>query len=475
MRPDYLADVRVGKLTIERLKNFVRASGTCTKEELARATTKFALISLAEAKSVDLAELLSSIPSSSPMISSVRGRTQISVVHEYPEPAGALSHKPKQQYEAEPTAHANVAASQAEATLAAARATARSEARAMATAATAAADAEAAQERLAGEEQASLAATSGRLSAVRAADKAGVIHAEETTRVRAAAAARNQLLRQQSRQLQESTRLRRQQEKEAAAAGQLEVRPIHLITAGAQTIFGWLTDASRKWGTGEESSEMASEGPVVADAGRQEWIEAEARAALAREQAIAASAAAAQALAAAEVAAAAAMAKAAEEAADAHAADECDLLQQRMAKMAVLQALAAGRGEEMRIAAKGLTSTHAAARAEAAERLRVEAEQTVGRAAEITLPATLTSSEAAGPQGCSSSLTAATGGSPIAPKVRDPPLAQPTDKLSHARTRHVSVLKRGRPHVHRVFTRPSSVIWLLRSLRGAHRQRRKRM
>ena len=47
MRPDYLADVRVGKLHIERLKNFVRASGTCTKEELSRATTKFALISLA--------------------------------------------------------------------------------------------------------------------------------------------------------------------------------------------------------------------------------------------------------------------------------------------------------------------------------------------------------------------------------------------------------------------------------------------
>ena len=52
MRPDYLADVRVGKLHIERLKNFVRASGTCTNEELSRATTKFALISLAEAKSV---------------------------------------------------------------------------------------------------------------------------------------------------------------------------------------------------------------------------------------------------------------------------------------------------------------------------------------------------------------------------------------------------------------------------------------
>ena len=70
MRPDYLADVRVGKLHIERLKNFVRASGTCTNEELSRATTKFALISLAEAKSVGLAELLSSIPSLSPMVSS---------------------------------------------------------------------------------------------------------------------------------------------------------------------------------------------------------------------------------------------------------------------------------------------------------------------------------------------------------------------------------------------------------------------
>ena len=62
MKPDYLADARVVKLPIERLREFVSTRGGCSENELSRATTKFALISLAEEKGVDLEEVLNAVP-----------------------------------------------------------------------------------------------------------------------------------------------------------------------------------------------------------------------------------------------------------------------------------------------------------------------------------------------------------------------------------------------------------------------------
>ena len=58
---DYLADSRVGKLTLTSLKDYLVASKKCPDEELARANTKFALISLAEASKVELEPLLANI------------------------------------------------------------------------------------------------------------------------------------------------------------------------------------------------------------------------------------------------------------------------------------------------------------------------------------------------------------------------------------------------------------------------------
>ena len=57
MRKDYLADVRTGKMPVERLREFLRSSGSFSDAELTRASTKFALVNLAEAKSVDLEPL----------------------------------------------------------------------------------------------------------------------------------------------------------------------------------------------------------------------------------------------------------------------------------------------------------------------------------------------------------------------------------------------------------------------------------
>ena len=45
---DYLSDERIGKLTSERLRQHLASSGKCTPDELTRATTKFALVSIAE-------------------------------------------------------------------------------------------------------------------------------------------------------------------------------------------------------------------------------------------------------------------------------------------------------------------------------------------------------------------------------------------------------------------------------------------
>ena len=72
-RVDYLADSRTGRLPIASLKQHLARSGKCTSAELVQATTKFALVSLAEAKDVDLEEVLADIPPS-PLPSSARRR-----------------------------------------------------------------------------------------------------------------------------------------------------------------------------------------------------------------------------------------------------------------------------------------------------------------------------------------------------------------------------------------------------------------
>ena len=61
MRPDYLADARTGRLPLDRLRGFLESSGKVTREELAAAETKFALISLAEDKHIDLEPLLAGL------------------------------------------------------------------------------------------------------------------------------------------------------------------------------------------------------------------------------------------------------------------------------------------------------------------------------------------------------------------------------------------------------------------------------
>ena len=59
---DFLADPRTGRLPVERLNQFLADSGQCSSQELQQATTKFALVSLAEAKGVDLEAALVHIP-----------------------------------------------------------------------------------------------------------------------------------------------------------------------------------------------------------------------------------------------------------------------------------------------------------------------------------------------------------------------------------------------------------------------------
>ena len=59
--PDYLIDARISKLPVTSLRDFLKSSGKCLDDELARATTKFALISLAENKQIELEPLLANI------------------------------------------------------------------------------------------------------------------------------------------------------------------------------------------------------------------------------------------------------------------------------------------------------------------------------------------------------------------------------------------------------------------------------
>ena len=59
--PDYLIDARISKLPVTSLRDFLKSSGKCLDDELSRATTKFALISLAENKQIELEPLLANI------------------------------------------------------------------------------------------------------------------------------------------------------------------------------------------------------------------------------------------------------------------------------------------------------------------------------------------------------------------------------------------------------------------------------
>ena len=58
---DFLADPRMGRLPIDKLKKHLVGSNLFPAADLEQATTKFALVSLAESKGMDLEVLLKDI------------------------------------------------------------------------------------------------------------------------------------------------------------------------------------------------------------------------------------------------------------------------------------------------------------------------------------------------------------------------------------------------------------------------------
>ena len=60
LKPDYLGDRRLASVKVPELREFLTSKGL-EKSLVAAASTKFALVSLAEDKAVDLEELLSTV------------------------------------------------------------------------------------------------------------------------------------------------------------------------------------------------------------------------------------------------------------------------------------------------------------------------------------------------------------------------------------------------------------------------------